>query len=711
MPVSYLHATPCVGETAQGVVCKLLSRSERGGWNNFVAEIINGEFRRYIHSVFFALAYNIKDLKLFKHKPLMKKGLLSLALAVTSVAMVQGKGSKDPELMTINGKGVPLSEFEYLYHKNNSQQLTPQSIDEYLEMFVTYKQKVADAESEGIDSTEAFKNEFDGYRKELAEPYLRNKAMEDSLLHVVYSHLLEDVDVSHLMLASKGPGVDAPAQKHMLDSLRTAILNGADFAEVAKRYSIDRAAQNNGGHMGWIPVGRLPYTFEDAAYNTPVGEISPVIETPFGYHIVKVENRRPARGQVMVEHILKLTQGLNEEDAARKKAQIDSIYTLVASGADFEEVAKKESEDPGSQRNGGKMNWFGAGQMVPEFEETSFSLSNGEISKPFKTAYGYHIVKRLDWKPVDSYETMEPMIKNVIQRDERAQLPRKRKIAELRSKFKVRKNAEAIASIKDEIVKAGGLDSALMEKYISDNKTVATIGKTQVLLSEVVSEIASPLAGSAEQQADQFEERVERSIDDIVTEKERQDLAANNADYRNLLNEYRDGMLLFEVSDRKVWSKAKQDKEGLENYFRAHRDKYKWDKPRFKSYVVFATSDSIMQLAKDFLNSSNIPDDSLSVDLRKKFGKEIKIEKVIAAQGENNITDYLGFGAEKPEAKGKWAFYFPYRNKVLDAPEEAADVRGAVTGDYQSELETEWVAVLKQKYPARINKKVLKKAK
>ncbi len=641
----------------------------------------------------------------------MKKGLLSLALVLASVAVVQAKGSKDPELMTINGKAVTLGEFEYLYHKNNSQQLAPQTIDEYLDMFVTYKQKVADAESEGIDNTEAFKNEFDGYRRELAEPYLRNKEMEDSIIRAVYSHMQEDVDVSHIMLASKGPGIDAEAQKHTLDSIRTAILNGADFAALARQYSIDRAARKNGGRMGFIPVGRLPYTFEDAAYNTKAGEISPVVETPFGFHIVKVNARRPARGQVLAQHILKLTQGLSEEDAAKKKAEIDSIGALLAAGADFEEIAKKESEDPGSQRNGGRLNWFGAGQMVPEFEEAAFSLQNGEVSAPFKTSYGYHIVKRLDWKPVDSFETMEPMIKNVIQRDERGQMPRKRKIAELRRKFKAGVNAANLALVKNEIVKNGGLDSALIEKYIVSEMEVASMGKQKILLSEVVSEIGAPLAGTPERQAAQFEERVNLSLDNAVTEAARQDLAVNNADYRNLLNEYRDGMLLFEVSDRKVWTKAKQDKEGLENYFRTHRDKYKWEKPKFKSYVVFATSDSIMQLAKGYLESTDMPGDSLATDLRKKFGKDVKIEKVIAAQGENNITDYLGFGAEKPEAKGKWAWYFPYRGKILNAPEEAADVRGAVTGDYQGELEEAWVAGLKQKFPAKINKKTLKKAK
>lgn len=641
----------------------------------------------------------------------MKKGFLSLALALASVAMIQAKGSKDPELMTINGKSVPLSEFEYLYHKNNSQQLAPQSIEEYLGMFVTYKQKVAAAEAEGIDETEAFKTEFDGYRKELAEPYLRNVEVEDSILKAVYSHLQEDVDVSHIMVAKQGPEVIPESQRHLLDSIRTAIVNGSDFATNARKYSIDRAAQKNGGHMGYIPVGRLPYTFEDAAYATKVGDISPVIETPFGYHIIRVENRRPARGQVLVQHILKLTQGLGEEEAAKKKAEIDSISALIAAGADFDELAKKESEDPGSQRNGGRLNWFGPGQMVPEFEEASFTLKNGEVSAPFGTAYGYHIVKRLDWKPVDSFETMKPMIKTMIQRDERSQLPRKRKIAMLRGKFNVSINAANLARVKDEVIKNGGLDSVLTEKYLAEEIKLATVAKTPVMLSEVVSAMGGRAAGTPEQQAKMLETRLEAAIDDIVTEKERQDLAVNNADYRNLLNEYRDGMLLFEVSDRKVWNKAKQDKEGLENYFRNHRDKYTWDKPRYKAYVVFATSDSIMQAAKGYLASTDVPNDSLSENLRKQFGKDVKIEKVIAAQGENNITDYLGFGGEKPEAKGKWAFYFPYRDKVLNSPEESSDVRGIVTGDYQNELEEAWVAELKKKYPAKINQKVLKQAK
>lgn len=642
----------------------------------------------------------------------MKKTFLSLAVALSAAGMLLAKGgsSSDPVLMTIKGKPVTLSEFEYLYHKNNSQQVSPQSIEEYLQMFITYKQKVADAEAAGIDQSQAFRNEFDGYRRELAEPYLRVAEVEDSILTSLYNRMKEDVDVSHIMVASRAPQVDPEEQRTRLDSIRTAILNGSNFEQLARQFSIDRSAATNGGHMGFISAGRLPYKFEDAAYTTAEGQISPVIETPYGFHIVKVNGRRPARGLVLVEHILKLTQGLPEAEAAAKKAQIDSIAALVAAGADFEEIASRESDDPGSKRNGGKLQWFGTGQMVPEFETMAFSLKNGEVSAPFRTAYGYHIVKRLDWKGIDPYEKMVPTLKNIISQDERAQLPRLRKVAQLRKKYNATVNAANLARIKKEIVNTG-LDSTLQARYLQSHLPLASVGKVEIPLSEVISESLADLPMATMPQAEHVEATLNKAIDNLVIENEREALATENTDYRNLLNEYRDGMMLFEIADRNVWTKAKQDKEGLEAFFNANRSKYSWDKPRYKGFVVFATSDSVMNLAKEHLAANNIPSDSLAMELRRAFGKDVKIEKVIAAKGENEITDFLGFGGPKPAGKGKWNFYFPYRDKVLEAPEEAADVRGAVTGDYQTLLEEQWVAALKKKYPVKIKKKVLKQAK
>ena len=641
----------------------------------------------------------------------MNKLFLSLALAAVAVSAVSAKGPKDPELMTIGGTPVKLSEFEYLYNKNNSQQLQPQTVEEYLGLFVTYKQKVAAAREAGIDKSQAFQNEFEGYRRDLSEPYLKDQAVEDSILRAEYERMKTERDVSHIMIAlGDNPAADS-RQKQLLDSIRTAIIGGSDFAGLARKFSIDRSVTRNGGHMGYITAARFPYTFEDAAYETKVGEISPVIRTPFGFHIVKVNGERPAQGQVLVEHILKLTQGMDPQAAAVQKAKIDSIYTLVtAGGADFEDVATRESEDPGSAKNGGRLNWFGSGQMVPEFEQTAFSLADGAISEPFATSYGYHIIKRLEGKGIDPYETVHPMLKKVISQDERGQLPRQRRVEQLKKKYGVQLDQAAIEAVKKEIAANMGLDSAMTARFLASETPVAKINKQPLMLSEVMAEMGNPFIGTGEQQAAQFEGLVNRAVESAVLDLAREDLAREEPQYGNLVNEYRDGMLLFEISDRNVWSKAKEDKEGLEKFFEANRARYAWDKPRLKSYVVFATSDSVCSAAKAYLETNKVPNDSLGLVLRREFGNNVKVERVLAAKGENPITDFIAFGGEKPAPKGRWAFYFPYQNRVILQPEDAGDVRGAVTGDYQNHLEEKWVAALREKYPAKINQKVLKQA-
>ncbi|MDE7443773.1 MAG: peptidylprolyl isomerase, partial [Muribaculaceae bacterium] len=219
-----------------------------------------------------------------------KKLLLSLALVVSAIS-ASAKTTDDPVLMTVAGQPVTLSEFEYLYNKNNQQQASPQSLDEYVDMFTVYKLKVADARAAGVDTTAAFIKEFNGYRNDLASPYLTDSAVEQQLLKDAYAHRLENVDVDHLMLQL------TPQGKQMADSLRQAILNGADFIEIVDKYSIDPSKQYNHGHLGWITANTYPYSFEEAAYNTPVGELSPVTETRYGYHELRINARRPAKGE------------------------------------------------------------------------------------------------------------------------------------------------------------------------------------------------------------------------------------------------------------------------------------------------------------------------------------------------------------------------------------------------------------------------------
>ncbi|WP_295727659.1 peptidylprolyl isomerase [uncultured Muribaculum sp.] len=571
----------------------------------------------------------------------LRKSLIVLAAATCATCGADAKKPSDPVLMTIDGNNVHLSEFEYLYGKNNMQQQSPVSVDDYLDMFITYKLKVADAIAAGIDTTAAFNKEYEGYRLDLVRPYLTDKDEEERLVTEAYSHYPEEVEASHIMVALGKTPEEREKNKAFLDSLRTAAVGGEDFSMLARKYSIDRSASRNGGSMGYVVPGRFPYAFEKAAYDTPEGQISPVIETPFGFHIVKSGARRAATGEVLSQHILKLTQGKSPEEQAKAKAQIDSIYTLLKNGADFSELARKESEDPGSARNGGMLPWFGTGRMVPEFEKTAFALADSTFSEPFATSYGYHIVKTLGHRGVPSLDEVRPQIMAMMQRDGRAQIPYRKKMDELHARFQ-----------------PAGADS------LSENELI---------------------------------------------DREVARLAAEDADFANLLREYHDGMLLFEISNRKIWEGAAKDTEGIEKYFEAHRGDYALTEPKYKGFMIYTPNDSMMTVVADFVKANAIDRDSIGVVLKRQFDKDVRVERVLAAKGDNKVVDAVAFGAERPELPGKWKCWMAWEGRLIEAPEEAADVRGAVTTDYQAQLERQWIEQLKATHKVKVNKKVLKK--
>jgi peptidyl-prolyl cis-trans isomerase SurA len=553
------------------------------------------------------------------------------------------KKSSDPVLMTIDGTNVNLSEFEYLYGKNNMQQQSPVSVDEYLDMFTVYKLKVADALAAGIDTTAAFKKEYDGYRKDLVRPYLIDKDEEERLILEAYSHYPQEVEASHIMLSFGSTPEENAANRALLDSIRTVAVGGEDFSMLARKFSVDRSVSYNGGSMGYITPGRFPYSFEKMAYDTPEGEISPVFETPFGFHIIKSGARRAATGEVLAQHILKLTQGKSEAEQAKAKEQIDSIYTLLKNGADFSELATKESEDPGTAKSGGMLPWFGTGRMVPEFETAAFALADSTFSEPFATSYGYHIVKTLGHRGVPTLDEARKQITANMQRDGRDKIPYNKKMEELRAKF---------------------------QKSDSDS-----LSEQQLIELEIA------------------------------------DLNANDRDFANLMREYHDGMLLFEISNRKIWDGAAKDTEGIQKYFEAHRSDYTLSEPKYKAYIIYTPSDSMMTVVSDYMKANTIEDDSLGVVLKREFKKDVRVERVLAAKGENKVVDALAFGGEKPTLPGKWKAWMPWKAHIIEAPEEALDVRGAVTTDYQSELERQWVAELKASHNVKVNKKVLKSVK
>ena len=624
--------------------------------------------------------------------------------------------AKDPVIMTVNGVDVPKSEFEYLYHKNSQQQLSPQPLDEYVEMFKVYKMKVADAKANGIDTTAQFIKEMKQYRSELAAPYLVDSLYLNSMVKEAAERAKEDVDVSHIMLLKSRDMNENSRQRAKLDSIRKELLNGGDFTDLALRFSQDRSVVNNKGHLGFISAGRFPYNFETAAYETPEGEISEIVESPAGYHIVKTGKKRPAKGKADVSHILRLVpQNASEKDKAAIKATIDSIYNVVkADPSQFASIAAKMSDDKGSARQGGKLPAFGPGEMVPEFETTAFTLSDGDISEPFMTSYGWHIILKHASLPPANEAQLKPEIlrKASNPQDGRFQHVKEHRTHMLAEKHKASLNAANVLAIKSRAAE-NGIDSLFVVSYVEEplgNLSLATIDGKDVPASQMFSHltkmrIEDPVAASY---------AIETNIDNFyahqLVEAEEDWLYANNEDYRNLLNEYYDGSLLYEISVRNVWDKASNDKEGLQKYFDAHKSDYTWTEPHVKGYLVQAVNDSEADIIKERLN--NIPSDSIMLKARREFQGKAQIEKVLTTKGSNAMVDNIMFGG--PEVKPQqsaYTCYFMYEPRIINAPETLDDVKGQVTSDYQNELETQWVEELKNKYPVKVNKKELKKIK
>lgn len=639
----------------------------------------------------------------------MKKALLPLIAAATILTAVAAKKTSDPVVMTVNGKDVRQSEFEYLYNKNNQQQVKPQSIDEYVDMFVVYKLKVADAEAAGLDTTATFLKELNGYTSELARPYLRDTTVQNRLIAEAHARMATQRKVSHIMLPPGKTSLEREANRARLDSIRTAILAGASFEELAQKFSADRSVVRNNGCMGYITANAFPYPFEKAAYDTPVGQISEVIDDlPYGFHIIRVEDERPNPGKVSARHILKLTQGLDEAGVAGKKAQIDSIYTLLKNGADFADLAKRESEDTGSGRNGGMLGFFGPGEMVPEFEAAAFGQKAGEISEPFKTSYGYHIVQTLEFQGVPSIEEATPAIKNIMARDERSSMPEEATLNAFKASHKIALDPKAMKAAK-EIAASKATPAEAFTALAASKKKIAKIGKTNLTIADIVASIPANVREGAPDAYAEFERGAQARINELTTTLMRDELKETNPDFRNIVNEYRDGILLFEISNKNVWDRAANDPEGLQKHFEAHRSDYTWDAPRYKGYVIFATSDSIASEAKAYLAANQIDSDSLASNLRNRFGKEIKIEHVVAAKTDNPIIAEIAFDGPKAKPVAQWKAWFPYRGRVITAPEQATDMRGPVSTDFQAELERQWVDQLRSKYKVKINNKAISK--
>lgn len=647
------------------------------------------------------------------------KATLLFVLAIGSADLFAQK--KDPVLLTVDGQDITLSEFEAVYKKNNRDEVVDQEdLKEYLELYINFRLKVREAETLGLDTVRKFIEELKGYQKQLAKPYLTDNDVTEKLVREAYDRSLKDIQASHILLKI-GPDAlpkDTLEVYNRILDIRKKALKG-DFSALAKKYSEDPSAKDNGGSLGWFSAMRMVYPFETAAYNTKVGEISMPVRTRFGYHIIKVNDTREAQGEIKAAHIMiKTGKDATQEDIDNAKKKIEEVQALLKNGQSFEEVAKKYSEDRGSANKGGELPQFGAGRMVAAFENAAFGLKNdGDISEPILTEYGWHIVKRIKRIPVASFEDSEKTIRAKVAKDSRSQMSKKvvlNRVKKENNFTENRDNLKAVGALLDSTVIDGKWDASKAKEL---KEVLFAIGKKKYTQGDFAAYIESHQTRRRKEDVlvvmngmyNQFTE------ESLLAFEEAQ-LPTKYPEYKALLKEYRDGILLFDLTDDKVWSKAVKDTAGLKAYYEENKNNFMWGE-RLDAELYYCQKDSIVEplgkaLKKKAKKGKPSKDELLqefnansSLNLRVESDKYEKDEEVIL----KNVTWEKGL--QGPIKDGQNQVYVLVKEVLPAQPKTLKEARGLVTAEYQNYLEKEWIKELRSKYEYNANEELLKKIK
>lgn len=683
--------------------------------------------------------------------------VFSFTLGNTTIASNPGDDKSEDVVMSVGPENVELGEFESIFRKNNTEkEVNEEYLDEYADLFIDFKRKVLYAQENQMDTSASFKKELAGYRAQLSKPYLTDQAAEDELIEEAYERMQYEVKASHILLNVDKDASPADTLRvyNEIKNLRNRILKGEDFASVAKSFSNDPSAKTNGGDLGYFSAFRMVYPFETAAFNTAVGEVSEPFRTQFGYHILKVEDKRPNRGEVKVAHIM--IEERDDATTAEIKGNQEKLKQLLESldnGSSFEEMTKF-SDDKSSASKRGELPWFGAGQMVPEFEDAAFNLQNtGDISKPVKSMYGWHVIKLLDKRGVPSFEDSKEQIKRNIKRDDRSNRGVESLVAKIKEEYNFTEKSGTMSRIGNNhdfyIPRLNLLTleykngSSNLEPFCKinynnwDRDSYTTQGKTMFTLDGInytQDDFADFLAenkikADSANTCPMVRKRYDEWVTKTCLEYEDSQLENKYPEFKALMKEYHDGIMLFDLMDQKVWSKAINDSAGLMNYYNLTKENYRWDERaitkvytskdeptasrvrtlinnRYNSNVLSSEEISYLKLGKGefFLSDERI----LSL-INRYESNRLRISSRNFEKGESTAVDnhwYNGLTSNENNLDGSvfFADVKDVKNGGLKTFEEA---RGEVITNYQNYLEAMWKLELEEKYPASVNKDVL----
>ena len=648
----------------------------------------------------------MKTLKLF---------FVILLVALFNLAL----GQSDSEvLLTIDDREITKKEFLRIYEKNqqNIQSGEQTHVEDYLDLFIHFKLKVIEAENRKLDTLPSIEKELSKYRDELARPYLIDQKVLDSLVRQAYERSQKEMRASHLLISMPRPAAykDTVRSYEKIQSIRHRIIKKDEsFNEVARATSDDPSVKSNGGDLGYFTALQMVYPFENRAYNMDINQISHPFRTRFGYHLLKKTGEREARGKVKVAHIMLIApQTMPEEKKEEKKDQINEIYHKLKQGASFETLAKKHSDDKSSAQQGGELPWFGVGRMVPSFEEAAFSLGEkGEYTKPVKTPIGWHIIKLLDRKTLGTFQEEKSELKRKITNNPRHQITQDALIKQLKNEYDFARKRENFYNLYQFVDQEKSQLQWDRLRANNGNNILFTIEETQHTTSDFIrflENLPKDLDGKFRGQylLDTAYSRFEKNQ---IIEYEKERLPEKYPEYKYILKEYHDGILLFEIMDRQIWSRASEDTTGLKRYYQDHQNQYMWGE-RFKGKIYLCddrnTLDKVRKMKKGGLFRKKYSDREVLDELNSDNNQQVEINQGIFLKGENPIIDHYAWNKGTQEDLKDKRPYLVKGKKLPPQPKSLEEARGSVLADYQNYLEKQWLKQLKEKYSVQVNQQV-----
>ena len=625
-------------------------------------------------------------------------------------------------LFTIDNHPYYSDEFVRVYNKNLDlvKDDSQKDLDKYLELFLGYKLKVEKANKLGLQNSVTYQNELKSYRNQLSKNYINDSKVTNELVQEAYNRMTKEVRASHiLILVDEGASPEDTLKAfNKIKDIKNRLNAGEDFVKVAQQFSEDPSVKENNGDLGYFSAFRMVYPFENAAFNTNVGEVSKPFRTRFGYHLVKVVDKRDNRGEVTVAHIMIVKPSTPDAQLeAKAKQTIDDIYQKIQQGEGFESLANQFSEDKSSASKGGVLQRFGSGQLSSEeFENVAFSLQNkNDISKPFQSQFGWHIVKLIDKHPVLSLTDMKNELEEKVRKDERSLLITNSLAKKLRAKYPQTKDSKVLASVKKIITDDFYSQTWETPLNLKDyNKTILTINK-----SKQVSAVAFLNFIHVQQKSKiktkpiskLVDELFEKFIDEQVTTYYNENLENEFPEFKYVMDEYRDGLLLFDLMDKEIWTKAKTDTLGLSNYFNQNIKNYQWKK-RFDANIFSSTDKDIIAKAKKFLEKGK------SIDyIKEKLNKDGKINIMVKSglfeEDYDILPQYtnLSKGVSNVVTKDQYHFVVEVKEVKEVEAKKLTDCTGKAVNDYQQYLENNWVGELKKEFDIKVNAAVFETVK